>query len=224
MGRIIIGITGASGVVYGIRLMEALLESGYCLDVVITRAGARVIREELDLELEGPVQEQKSRILRYINKETFEKEASEKEASGKEASSAVLHEASFVLHDIENIGAVIASGSYKSDAMVIIPCTMGTLAAIACGLSSNLLERAADVTLKEGRKLLLVPRETPLNSIHLSNMLKLSQMGAGIIPPMPSFYIYPKSINDMVDFVVGKVLDQLSIEHNLYARWKGLKI
>ena len=127
------------------------------------------------------------------------------------------------LHDIEDIRSVIASGSYRVDAMIVVPCSMDTLAAIAGGLSSNLLQRAADVTLKEGRQLLLVTRETPLSAIHLENMLKLARLGVRIVPPMPAFYHHPKSISDLVDFVVGRILDQLGMPHHLYTRWESAR-
>ncbi|MDP3013937.1 MAG: UbiX family flavin prenyltransferase, partial [Candidatus Subteraquimicrobiales bacterium] len=123
--------------------------------------------------------------------------------------------------DCQNLNSSICSGSYKVEGMIICPCSMATLASIASGISSNLLERAADVTLKEARPLVVVPRETPLNQIHLKNMLKLSQAGALIVPAMPAFYHQPKNIEDLVSFVVGKVLDIFKIEHNLYKRWEG---
>ncbi len=120
------------------------------------------------------------------------------------------------IYDIENISAPIASGSVKVDGMIIIPCSMGTLASIANGNASNLLQRAADVTIKEQRKLILVPRETPLSTIHLKNMLTLAQTGAVLIPPMPAFYANPRTIDDVINMVIGKVLKQLGIENDLY--------
>lgn len=200
MARYIVGITGASGVVHGIRLVEQLLKLGHYVHVIITHSGIRVIKDELELDLEGGF-ERRYEIL----------------------SAQLGAEPNFVLHDVEDMGSAIASGSFKSDAMLIVPCSMGTLASIAWGYSSNLLERAADVTLKEGRKLVLSPRETPLNAIHLENMLKLSRMGVAIVPPMPAFYIRPHGLEDMVDFIIGRLLDQLGIEHSLYPRWQGSK-
>ncbi|MBM7624830.1 UbiX family flavin prenyltransferase [Sporohalobacter salinus] len=122
--------------------------------------------------------------------------------------------------DNQDLSVSIASGSFQTDGMVVIPCSMSTLAAIAQGHSSNLLERAADVTLKEKRQLIVVPRETPLNTIHLENMLKLSKLGADIIPPMPAFYNHPQTIDDLVNFAVGRVLDRLGVKNDIYQRWK----
>jgi 4-hydroxy-3-polyprenylbenzoate decarboxylase len=124
-----------------------------------------------------------------------------------------------VIHPLKDIGASIASGSYLTAGMVVVPCSMGTLANIASGSSRNLLERTADVMLKEGRPLILVPRETPLHAIHLENLLKLSRMGVAIVPAMPAFYHMPTSIDDLVDFMVGKLLDRMGIEHGLFRRW-----
>ena len=125
------------------------------------------------------------------------------------------------VYEIDDWSSPIVSGSFKTDGMVIIPCSMKTLAGIANGFAENVILRAADVTLKEKRKLILVPRETPLNSIHLRNMLDLAQLGTYIIPAMPAFYHKPKSVEDLIDFVVGRVLDQLDVDHSLYRRWEN---
>jgi len=177
--RIAVAITGASGIVYGTRLIEVLKEKGIEHICLATDAAKKVTALESD-----------GQIL---------------------PSDCV---------DEDKIEYSVASGSYKVDAMVIIPCSMKTLSAVANGYSSNLVTRAADVVIKEGRQLIIVPRETPLNAIHLENMLKLSRIGVTILPAMPAFYHKPKSIDDLVDFVVGKVLDSLSIEHNLFRRWE----
>ncbi|MFK7695689.1 UbiX family flavin prenyltransferase [Paenibacillus sp. HJGM_3] len=186
----IVGITGASGAVYGTRLIEVLLDSGIPVHAVITDAGWRVLHEELGWNAarrQETLQEKFDGRVRY--------------------------------YPNQDIGASVASGSFLTAGMVIVPCSMGTLSGIANGASDNLLERAADVTLKEGRRLLVVPRETPLHAIHLENMLKLARMGVRIIPAMPAFYQKPRSMDELVDFMVGKLLDSMEIEHHLYRRW-----
>lgn len=125
------------------------------------------------------------------------------------------------IYDVDNVGAAIASGSFLSEAMVILPCSMKTIASIASGVSDNLLTRAADVTIKEDRKLVIVPRETPFSAIHLENMLKLARLGIKIIPACPGFYHKPQTVGDIVNIMVGKICDQLQIEHDLFTRWTG---
>ena len=191
----VVGITGASGAVYGVRLTETLLSLGFTVHLVVSNAGWRVIKEELGVNT--------SDRDGYLN-ETF------KDCPG-----------SLLYHPIGDIGASIASGSFRVEVMIVMPCSMGTLSAIAAGTSDNLMTRAADVTLKEGRSLVLVPRETPLHAIHLENMLKLSRLGVRIIPAMPAFYYGPQTIDDIVNFMVGKVLDSFNIEHALFRRWEG---
>jgi 4-hydroxy-3-polyprenylbenzoate decarboxylase len=163
--------------------------------LVITDAGWRVLKEELDWD--------SSHRVDSLNK-AFE---------------SALLEGRMIYHPLNDIGASIASGSFRSEGMVIMPCSMGSLSAIACGTSTNLLTRAADVMLKEGRPLLLVPRETPLHAIHLENMLKLARLGVRMIPAMPAFYNGPQSLDDIVSFMVGKVMDSMGITNNLYKRW-----
>jgi len=196
MKPVLVGITGASGILYGIRLVKFLLESGKETAVIVSQPGMEVAREELGL-----------RFLGRDPREIFDS----------------LLEPSLLkyltIYPIDDLKAPPASGSYVSEATVIIPCSMGTLGAVASGISRNLIHRAADCALKEGRKLVLVPRETPLNAIHLENMLKLARLGVRIVPAMPAFYSGPQSIEDLEDFLVGKVLDQLEIQHALYARW-----
>lgn len=189
----VIGITGASGALYGFRLTEVMLSMGHTVHLVVSNAGWRVIKEELGLQ-----------------------------TSDRDAALAAKfsgHSGRLIYHPVADIGASIASGSFRAEAMVIIPCSMGTLSAVAAGSSDNLMTRAADVMMKEGRPLILVPRETPLHSIHLENMLKLSRMGVRLIPAMPAFYYGPKTIEDLVDFLIGKVLDSLDLEHQLFRRW-----
>ena len=197
MKRIVLAMTGASGSIYGLRLGRELLASGASLTLLISATGFRVIREETGLDLYGEGDAERA-LGSY-----FSPEAGALRYYGE-----------------DDFFAPIASGSSAPDAMVVCPCSMGSLSRIACGSSGTLLERCADVMLKERRPLILVPRETPLNEIHLENMLKLARMGARIVPAMPAFYHHPASVDDMVDFVVGKVLDSMGIENGLFKRWK----
>ena len=194
--RVFVALTGASGSVYGLRLVEQLCLSGIAVTFTASCSGTQVCREETGLDLSGEPARAAERLYTHLEVET-----------GLE-----------MVHP-DDLFCSAASGSAAPDAMIVAPCSMGTLARIACGISGNLIERVADVMLKEQRPLLLVPRETPLSVIHLENMLRLSRAGAQIIPAMPAFYHRPDSVIDMVDFVVGKVLDQLSVEHDLYRRW-----
>ncbi|HWR60137.1 MAG TPA: flavin prenyltransferase UbiX, partial [Clostridia bacterium] len=181
--------TGASGSIYAVRLVEELLKRGIAVHIICTENGKKVMKYETGIEPEQWVQELK-RQYSHVR-----------------------------LEDISDLFAGVASGSHKFDAVVVIPCSMGTLAEISGGLSKNLLCRAADVALKESRKLIIVPRETPLNAIHLENMLKLARLNATILPAMPGYYHKPRTMQDLVDFVVGKVLDSLSIENLLFEKW-----
>ena len=190
MKKIVVGITGASGSIYGKRLIEVLAEKGFQLSVIATDKGKQVFNYELCLPIEK-----------------FIKELNEKYGNIK-------------LEDNQNLFAGVASGSHGFDAVIIAPCSMGTLAEISCGLSRNLLSRAADVALKENKKLILVPRETPLNTIHLENMCRLSKIGAAIIPAMPGFYNHPQSIEDLINFQVGKLLNYVNIDNDLFKRWE----
>lgn len=201
MRKYIVGITGASGSVFGVRLITCLLAKGHQVFITITEAGKRVIAEEIGWHLPEKAEE-------------IEEKLSDILGTKKEDSK-------LRYFDIKNVGALIASGSVKTDGMIIIPCTMSTVAAVARGASTDLLERAADVTIKEKRPLIIVPRETPLSQIHLQNLLLLAQLGVQIIPPMPAFYNHPQTVDDIVDFLVGRVLDSLGIEHDLVKRWQG---
>ncbi|QRN86499.1 UbiX family flavin prenyltransferase [Clostridia bacterium] len=197
MKRIIVGITGASGSCYAKKLIEYLLKSGIEVHLVITNAGREVANYELGWSLSGnPKQDQQ-----YLD-DLFQTTA--------------IH-----LYDEAHIGASIASGSVRMDGMVVIPASMGTVSGIATGRSINLLERSADVILKEKRNLIMVPRETPFSEIHLNNLLTLARMGVDIIPAMPAFYNHPESIDDLVDNLVGRVLDHLGVEQDVYRRWEG---
>lgn len=190
-----VAITGASGSIYGIRLVEELLKAGCHVNLVISETGKDVLLHETGIDLQGNEEEAGKKAKKYFKKRAL------------------------TLFDNSNLFASISSGSHKTDAMIIAPCSMGALGRIASGHSQKLIERTADVMLKEKRRLILVPRETPLNQIHLENMLKLSKMNVDIVPAMPAFYQRPKTVDDLVNFVVGKVLDLLQVEHNLFERW-----
>ncbi|GAE29012.1 UbiX family flavin prenyltransferase [Halalkalibacter hemicellulosilyticus] len=192
-GTYTVGITGASGAQYGIKLVNQLLLESYQVHLVITEAAWQVF----DLELQLDVGNRERLIDDLFNKNRH----------------------LLCYHSLRDYSAPIASGSYKNDGMVIIPCSMGTLSSIAHASSNNLLERTADVMLKEKRKLIIVPRETPLNELHLENMLRLAKMGVTILPAMPGFYQQPKNLEDLINFVVGKVLDNLDVDHSLFTRW-----
>lgn len=194
---IALALTGASGMPYGIRLLECLVASGARVWLIYSQVAQIVARQELDLKL--PAQPREAQ--RYFA-ERFGARAGQLEVYGR-----------------EDWFAPLASGSNPPDAMAICPCSMGTLAAIAAGLANSLIERAADVVLKESRRLVLVPRETPFSAIHLENMLRLQRAGAVILPANPGFYHRPRSVDDVVDFVVARVLDQLGVEHDLMQRW-----
>lgn len=192
-----VAMTGASGAPYGLRLLQCLVDSGQQVYVMISQPGQVVIGMETDLSLPG----RPADMERFLS-EHFGAEPGRLRVFGK-----------------EQWTAPVASGSGAPRALVVCPCTTGTLSAIACGSSNNLIERAADVVLKERRRLILVPRETPFSEIHLEHMLRLARMGAVIMPPNPGFYHHPQSINDLVDFVVARILDHLDIEHSLMPRW-----
>lgn len=188
MKKIIVGISGASGIIYGIRLLESLSKLGNETHLIMTQAALKNLKIETN----------------------FTKDEIESKAS--------------YVYDIENIGAQIASGSFKTDGMVIAPCSIKTLSAIANSYSENLLIRAADVILKERRRLILLVRETPLHEGHLELMIKVTKMGGIIMPPVPAFYHLPKTIDDLINQTVGKVLDLFEINHNLFKRWGSLRL
>jgi 4-hydroxy-3-polyprenylbenzoate decarboxylase len=199
---LIVAVTGASGAIYAQNMLKALNELKQNVFLTITGPGLDVLRAELGWKLPGLHESGFSTAI--------------EECLGWKGQS------EFKYFDYTDIGAEIASGSARVKGMIVIPCTVSTLSGIAVGASANLVERAADVMLKEHRPLVLVLRETPLNQIHLKNMLELARMGAHIVPAAPAFYHNPQSVEDMVDFIVGKVLDLLDIEHNLFQRWQGI--
>lgn len=192
-----LALTGASGMPYGIRLLECLLEAGCRVQLLYSQVAQVVAKQEMGLELPA--------------------RASEAQAYFRDCYAALP--GTLEVYGREEWFAPVASGSNPPDAMVVCPCSMGTLAAIAQGLASKLIERAADVVLKEGRLLVLVPRETPFSAIHLENMLRLTRAGAVILPPSPGFYHHPKSVEDLVDFVVARILDRIGVPHALMQRW-----
>lgn len=193
--RLILGMTGASGAPYGLCILEECLRQGHEVHLVVSEAGWRVLLEEHGWDVH---ERERAFIQRFGH------------LPGR-----------LMYHPIKDIGASIASGSFQADGMIVAPCSMASVAKLAHGLSSNLLERAADVMIKEKRPLIIVPRETPLSPIHLENMLTLSRAGVSIVPAMPAFYHQPTTIEEMVRFVAGKALDLLAIEHQLYRRWEG---
>jgi 4-hydroxy-3-polyprenylbenzoate decarboxylase len=196
-GRWIIGITGASGVVYGTRLLEVLSGMGFSIDLILSEAGRIVLKEELGYDLSPDVNSLKNFIK--------------------------LNDATVRIYDNKSFEVPPASGSYQPEGMIIAPCSMATLAALAYGFADNLIRRSGDVMIKQQLPLILLPRETPLSAIHLENMLKLSRLGVTILPPMPAFYHAPSSVDDLVDFVIGRVLDVMGVDHSLYKRWQGEK-
>ncbi len=186
--RLIVGMTGATGVIYAVRLLQLLCDiPGIEIHLMISEAGVLNLHQELDMR--------------------------------RKQVEALAH----VVHNVRNVGATIASGSFQSDGMIIVPCSMKTLASVANGLSDNLITRAADVVLKERRRLVLMVRETPFNLAHLRNMTSVTEMGGIIFPPLPGFYHRPQSIADMVDHTLGRVIDLFAIQHTLTPRWQGMK-
>lgn len=183
--RIVVGISGSSSPIYGIRTLEALAAAGVETHLVVSEGARSTIALETSHTLDD------------------------------------VRRLAHTVYDVRDMAAAISSGSFRTDGMVVAPCSMRTLAAIAHSLSGDLLTRAADVTLKERRRLVLVPRETPLHLGHLQNMVRATEIGAVILPPVPAFYHAPKTVDDLVNHTVGKILDQLGVEHTLFRRWSG---
>lgn len=191
MSKLIIGITGASGSIYAMRLVEILLKQGHQIHLVATDNGRNVFQSETEKSIDSLTDDLPSEYMSNIT-----------------------------IYNNSDLFAPISSGSFQTDGMVVIPCSMSTLGEIAAASSKNLLGRAADVCLKEKRRLVLVPRETPLNIIHMKNMLTLSEAGTVILPASPGFYQKPRTLDDLVDFIVSRVLDSLGIQNDLYNRWR----
>ena len=191
---IVVGITGASGAPYAVRLLQQLTAAHRSVSLIVSKYGMRLLATEMGIESMDAL----------------------RAAVGKEAWDSCVE-----TYGNDDRGAPPASGSSLTAGMIVCPCSMGTLSAISVGASRSLIERAADVTLKERRKLILVPRETPLSAIHLENMLRLTRAGAVVMPAAPGFYHRPKQVSELVDFVVARMLDQLGVEQNLVKRWEG---
>lgn len=197
---LILGITGASGLIYAVRALKFLLDADYSVDVVASKSTYMVWQAENQIRMP----------LDPIQQEQFWRQQAGVPLLGK-----------LRCHPWGDVGATIASGSFRTLGMIVMPCSMSTVAKIAAGLSSDLLERAADVQLKEGRPLVLVPRETPFSLIHLRNLTALAEAGARIVPAIPAWYHHPQTIEDLVDFVVARVLDQLDLDCVPLRRWEG---
>jgi 4-hydroxy-3-polyprenylbenzoate decarboxylase len=197
---LIVSVSGASGLIYAVRALKFLLQADYPVELVASKSTYMVWQSEQNIRMPGdPVQQ-----------EQFWRTQAGVETTGK-----------LICHSWSDVGATIASGSFRTLGMIVIPCSMSTVAKLAAGLSSDLLERAADVQLKEGRPLVLVPRETPFSLIHLRNLTALAEAGARIVPAIPAWYHNPQTIEDLVDFVVARALDQLNIDCVPLTRWQG---
>ncbi|ROS01381.1 4-hydroxy-3-polyprenylbenzoate decarboxylase [Sinobacterium caligoides] len=201
MKQIALAITGASGAQYGVRLLQCLLEGGHQVQLMVSEAAFEVIEIETELRWPRELTELQSQLDQQYQ----------------------LAPGQLRIFSRQQWLAPVASGSSPLDAMVICPCSGGTLSAISCGASNNLIERAADVVLKERRQLIIVPREAPYSQIHLENMLKLTKMGAVVIPASPGFYQQPSSVQEMIDFIVARILDQLGIAQTLLPAWDGVE-
>jgi flavin prenyltransferase len=197
MKTVAVAFTGASGLPYGLRLVECLLQAGVQVQLLYSQAAQVVAKQEMDFTLPGRAADAETALCARF----------------------AVPPGQLRVYGLQEWFAPLASGSNPPDAYVICPCTMGTLAKLAAGMADDLITRAADVVLKEGRKLVIVPRETPFSVIHLENMLRLARAGAVILPPNPGFYHHPQSIGEMVDFVVARILDQIGVPQTLMPRW-----
>ena len=199
MNQVTVGITGASGAIYALRTVRALMICGFQIDLIVSEFGWMLLRDEGGFE--GKKKDLPEFLVRCYGD--------------------VVRNGSITMHSSENMAATVASGSVGSNGMVVVPCSMKYVSSIAIGASTNLIERAADVALKEKRPLVLVPRETPFNLVHLRNLTAAAEAGASILPAMPAFYQNPVSFDDLADFIAGRVLSQLGIAHDLYPPWEG---
>lgn len=198
---VILAISAASGIIFGIRILKQLLESNFSTELIISRNAYYIAKQELNIELEHDANKIKKNILNFIQLEDKQ------------------HLLTIWLDD--ELWANPASGSYLTSCMIVSPASMSCVARISSGIAEDLIARAADVHIKEGRKLVIVPRETPLSSIHLKNLLRLSEYGVRIIPPVAGFYTKMETLDDYIGFVSGKVLDSVNVEHDLFKRWQN---
>ncbi len=198
---IVVAVTGASGAIYARRLLEVLVSTGQDVHLTISTSGRKVIKQELDIDID-------------LGSFQIESLLGEVQASSTGATPGMVH-----YHHYQNMLSAIASGSSRTAGMIICPCSCGTLSAVVHGSSTNLIHRAADVHLKEQRKLIVVPRETPLSIVHLENMKRAAEAGAVVLPASPGWYHSVRDVSDLVDFVIARILDQLDIEHSLTKRW-----
>ena len=225
MRNLVVAMTGASGVAYSLRLLEVLVAAGQTVHLTISPAATEVLRHELDLKVDldafDPQQllPADSQVASDSKLKLLKPDGGGGYAASSIFSDSEIFTGKIVYHHYRDYNSGIASGSFLTGGMVICPCSMGTLAGIATGQSQNLIHRAADVHLKERRKLIVVPRETPLSVIALDNMKRLAEAGAIILPAMPGFYHAPKSIHDLIDFVVARICDQLGVQNELIQRW-----
>jgi 4-hydroxy-3-polyprenylbenzoate decarboxylase len=199
MKRFVVAITGASGAALGVRVLDAIAADNE-VHLIMSPESIGIMTEETGMDWSAP---DPAGVLRKVK---------------QNIKGPALH-----YWDSRDMAAPVSSGSFRTEGMIVAPCSMKTLSGIASGYAENLVQRAADVTIKEGRTLVLAPREMPLSAIHLENMLKLSRIGVRIAPPVPAFYHRPESLDEMVDFLAGKLLDSLGVEHTLYKRWEGRK-
>jgi 4-hydroxy-3-polyprenylbenzoate decarboxylase len=201
MKTFVVAISGGSGAPYALRLIELLLRAGHQVKSIVSPAGQKILEIETGIELGGTLQDKQEALRRALRIDTAE--------------------VGFELYDHQDVAAPISSGSFAHDGLVIVPCSMGTLGRIANGISSDLVSRAADVVLKERRKLIVVPRETPLSEIHIRNMLAVTRAGGVVMPAAPGFYHKPKTIDDIVNMIVSRILDHLGVDNSIFDRWKG---
>ncbi len=226
MKNIVLAITGASGSIYAVRLLEVLLHSGHNIHLTISPAGCQVLKHELGLKIDLN-QFSASQILpsdSEVSEDSVLARLRRQPVQSEHVVSSILSESDveageLIYHHYQDFTSGIASGSFSTAGMVVCPCSMGTLGTLANGLSQNLIHRAAEVHLKERRKLIIVPRETPLSSIQLDNMKRLADAGAVILPAMPGFYHNPLSLHDLIDFIVSRICDQLGLQQDLIRRW-----